>query len=200
MNTFDIILILERLNNLWEIVREMAWQGTIMILIVMICRLFIGKISKKANYLLWMLVGIRLLCPMMLPSQFSIFNYIDRSGEIKTEEMKPDDNSSDTILSEYTEVTHEYTAPAFPIQGENSENTSHLTQQESQSISSEMEQNIKENGQTSTITKVYTRGSLFIACIWLIGSISMSAYGIFSYQKMKKKLRFATKVKNGVFV
>ena len=44
MKVFDIRVILEILLKIWDVVQEMAGGATIVILLVLICRLFIRKV------------------------------------------------------------------------------------------------------------------------------------------------------------
>ena len=52
----------------------MSLTGSIVIIVVMISRMVMRKLPKKYLYLLWGIVGFRLLCPIALESRFSIFN------------------------------------------------------------------------------------------------------------------------------
>ena len=106
MNVFDLRMILELLLKIWDVVQEMAGGATIVILLVLICRLFIRKVSKKACYFLWAIVALRLICPVMLPSQFSIFNTFENKNVVRLEnaatsiiQLEPSDNfdSSDKL-------------------------------------------------------------------------------------------------------
>ena len=85
MNVFDIRVILEVLVKIWDVVQGMAGGATIVILLVLFFRLFIRKVSKKVCYLLWVIVALRLLCPVMLPSQFSIFNAFENTNVVRLE-------------------------------------------------------------------------------------------------------------------
>ncbi len=49
-------------------------QISIVILLVLLCRLLVGKVSKQACYFLWVIVAVRLLVPAMSEASFSIFN------------------------------------------------------------------------------------------------------------------------------
>lgn len=63
----------------------MSLQASILILIVLAVRLFLGKYPRIYSYCLWILVGIRLLCPVWVESPFSLqpdlSGYSDRIGQ-----------------------------------------------------------------------------------------------------------------------
>ena len=53
---------------------HMSLTGSIVILVVLLARMIMRKMPKKYMYLLWGIVGFRLLCPVALESSISIFN------------------------------------------------------------------------------------------------------------------------------
>ncbi|MBP5262672.1 MAG: hypothetical protein J6Z43_11160 [Clostridiales bacterium] len=62
------------MNELLSNILHMSLTGSIVILVVMSARMIMKKMPKKYMYLLWAVVGFRLLCPVTLESSFSIFN------------------------------------------------------------------------------------------------------------------------------
>ena len=50
----------------------MSLQASFLILIVLIVRAFLGRYPRTYSYCLWLLVGIRLLCPLWVESPFSL--------------------------------------------------------------------------------------------------------------------------------
>lgn len=58
---------------------DMSIMATVVIAVVLIVRELLGKGPKKYAYLLWAIVGIRLLCPVGISSPFSIYNLVNAS-------------------------------------------------------------------------------------------------------------------------
>ena len=56
---------------------NMGITGTIAILAVLFIRMFLCRAPKKYSYMLWGIVLFRLLCPVSLPSVFSVLNFAD---------------------------------------------------------------------------------------------------------------------------
>lgn len=56
------------IDNIWR----MGIQAGILILIVLVIRIYLKKYSKIYSYLLWMLVLVRLLCPVFVESDWSL--------------------------------------------------------------------------------------------------------------------------------
>lgn len=62
------------MNEFISTVLNMSLTGSIVILVVLAARLLLRKLPKKYLYLLWAIVGFRLLCPFSFESSLSIFN------------------------------------------------------------------------------------------------------------------------------
>ncbi|MBR5316627.1 MAG: DUF4825 domain-containing protein [Lachnospiraceae bacterium] len=180
------------LFDIWNMIMEMAWPITIVILLVLLCRIFVGKVSKQASYFLWIIVAIRLMIPVMPESGLSIFNFADnaffQTNIIVNEEMMmpelPQQENNSMVYQNPAETLEVY------------DSTTDISQETITNNSNQTHQNITESN-TLIITDIDTKsGILFPAevmfVIWLIGMTVMSCYGVISYLVMKYKLRFAT--------
>lgn len=162
------------LFDIWTIILTLAWQISIIVLLVLLCRLLVSKVSKQASYILWAIVAIRLLVPAMPESGFSIFNIADSefwgvsttvSENITVPEVPLQENAG-TVWENPVEVTPGH----IPMTGTNIEPI--IT-------------NIATEPENSLLTDW-----MFVA--WLIGMAVMGWYGVISYCVLKHKLRFAT--------
>lgn len=61
-------MILGEVSKLWS----MSLQADLLILVVLTVRFFLKKYPKAYVYFLWMLVGVRLLCPVFVETPFSL--------------------------------------------------------------------------------------------------------------------------------
>ncbi|MCM1541144.1 MAG: hypothetical protein NC121_07775 [Blautia sp.] len=61
-------MMMEVISRLWS----MSLQAGILILVVLAVRFFLKKYPKVYMYFLWMLVGVRLLCPVFVEAPFSL--------------------------------------------------------------------------------------------------------------------------------
>lgn len=192
--------------DLWEMIKEMAWQAGIVILIVLCCRILIGKISKQACYVLWAVVALRLLFPMMLPSDFSVFNLT--SYETHWDGNKTMESYTDEALGNVVEVENtDYTSNSFTEKSEQAD-----TDTPNGAVSENLQRNagnltggqtgqnvgIDDRMQTGVVLKIFSR-RYWDFILWVFGMLLMFCYGIFSYWQLKKRLRFATKAEEGVF-
>lgn len=167
------------LFDIWNVMKNMIWQISVVIIIVLICRLFVGKISKQASYFLWLIVAVRLICPVTIPSEFSIFNFLNESRF----------DEAEMLTSEYTSVVNEYVAPELPMQ-----DVPGVSQMPA----------VPADDNAVMYADIAATGTLFIKSnfnyiLWLAGMAAMLIYGTASYIYLKRKLRFATKAKEDVF-
>ncbi|MBP5654746.1 MAG: hypothetical protein J6X33_04475 [Clostridiales bacterium] len=75
---------------------NMSLTGSIVILVVLAARFLMRKLPKKYLYLLWGIVGLRLLCPVALESDLSIFNIAPLKESVNTVKDLP--------IADYKEV------------------------------------------------------------------------------------------------
>lgn len=75
------------LFELFAKIINMSLTASVVILVVWVARGFLWKAPKKYAYVLWLIVGIRLLCPVGIASPFSIYNFVDNEP-IQIEQYK----------------------------------------------------------------------------------------------------------------
>lgn len=62
------------IHELFACVIDMSITASVVMIAVFIARGLMGRLPKKYSYLLWAIVAVRLLCPVGIPSSFSVFN------------------------------------------------------------------------------------------------------------------------------
>lgn len=181
---------------------------SIVILMVLLCRIFVGKVSKQASYFLWLIVAARLICPVMLPSQFSIFNVLNENIFTKIESIEIGANTSKD-----TKVSDEYAVLELQKQEDTNfvqdvlkqETMTDVDEAQNEGVSRQetitaSEIQDKEAQRQETVkTDAYQTEKNIPFLIWLSGMGIMLFSGVFSYWHLKYKLRFATKADEGVF-
>lgn len=63
------------MTALFNTVLDMSINGGVVILVILIIRALLRKAPKRYSYLLWSVVGFRLVCPISFNSIFSIFGF-----------------------------------------------------------------------------------------------------------------------------
>lgn len=70
------------LQNIFTYLFNNGLRVSVVILIVFVVRLFFRNVPKKYSYILWMIVGIYLLCPVMVSSPISIYNLVNNTSDM----------------------------------------------------------------------------------------------------------------------
>jgi len=90
---------------------NMSLTASVAIVLVTLLRLLLKKAPKVISYALWGVVLFRLLCPVSIGSDFSVYNLFDTPTE---------ESSTATSIIEYvpSNIVHtEYPAVALPVPG-----------------------------------------------------------------------------------
>lgn len=183
----------------WTVILEMAWQISLVILLVLLCRILVGKVSKQASYILWAIVAIRLLVPVMPESGFSIFNIADSvfwgmnttTAEVITMPEQTVQENTGTILENAIEDNMDNAGIA---------DSTHEKFADTDSFPKQLP--TSEEHSTPIITDIATETELltdWMFITWLAGMAVMGTYGVISYCVLGHRLRFATTIDRRVY-
>ena len=179
------------MNTLFIRLLNLSIAATWIILAVILIRAFSKKAPKWFPCILWALVGIRLLCPVTIPSPLSL---VPREEVIPiniTEEKEPEVDSEMPVIAytadpELGNVDHENTVvPSGNIVREAAPQTI-LPESETNTVSSE--------SRGMTLIQIITIASY----VWISGLALMLGYALFSYIRLKRSLTACIAVKDGV--
>uniref|UniRef100_UPI004055EED4 M56 family metallopeptidase n=1 Tax=Acetatifactor sp. TaxID=1872090 RepID=UPI004055EED4 len=67
------------MTQLFEIIYDMSCSASFCVLLIVLMRFLLKKMPKKYSYLLWGIVGIRLICPILPQSNLSIYGWLGDS-------------------------------------------------------------------------------------------------------------------------
>lgn len=179
------------MNTLFIRLLNLSIAATWIILAVILIRAFSKKAPKWFPCILWALVGIRLLCPVTIPSPLSL---VPREEVIPiniTEEKEPEVDSEMPIV-EYTpdpdvgNVNHESTVAASGNSVREAAPQMTFTESNTKTVSSE--------SRGMTLKQTITIASY----VWVSGLALMLGYALFSYIRLKRSLTASIPVKDGV--
>ena len=179
------------MNTLFIRLLNLSIAATWIILAVILIRAFSKKAPKWFPCILWALVGIRLLCPVTIPSPLSL---VPREEVIPiniTEEKEPEVDSEMPVIAytadpELGNVDHENTVvPSGNIVREAAPQTI-LPESDTNTVSSE--------SRGMTLIQIITIASY----VWISGLALMLGYAFFSYIRLKRSLTACIAVKDGV--
>lgn len=159
---------------------DMSKTGSLVILAVLLARLLLKKVPKVFSYALWAVVLFRLLCPVsfeaqmsLLPKQTSVFQSYELAEE---------------PISVVGAGIAAYQAVGDALNGGLGVQYVPTTQRDA-------------GGNVEYVTTDWWNVVLLSGqYIWLVGVAAMLLYSSISYGKLRKKLRVAVPLENGIFL
>ena len=156
---------------------NMSLTASVAIVLVILLRLLLKKAPKAISYALWGVVLFRLLCPVSIGSDFSVYNLFDAPTE---------ESGTVTSVIEYvpSNIVHtEYPSVALPVPGISDVINETLPQGEEQLRADPLE------------------GPIFIATyVWMAGVLAMVIYSIVSYIRLRGKLSVVVPLRDNIFI
>ncbi len=159
-----------------EILKWSLMASGIILLIMLIRRLLIGKMTRNLIYALWVIALIRLLVPVLPTSKASIFNLFERNFIAEKVNITQSQDISEKVQTKQDEVELLIDEEAYTANLEN-----------------------KEAGNIITDTSLIAKNNFLelLGYIWLIGCISVIGYFSYGYYKLSRKIKESEEVTEG---
>lgn len=190
---------------------NISFSASLLILACILIRFAFKKMPKYLRCVLWMLVLVRLVCPLHLESSFSVLPKRDLiSRDVAMSDSSDDSrNSEEQInigLSENVTDTYE-DGSIYYLQNNNSANYPETDDTQSKIIDTDKEDvkdNVKDNvSQSNTLDymKYVNRTSIFklLSVIWVLGVLVSIGYGMVAYIRLKKCVSTAVRLKDNIY-
>lgn len=192
------------LCNLFLQILNMAVIACPVIIIVLFVRGIMYKLPKKYRYIIWLVAGIRLICPVAVSSPVSLFNIIDtdlnhvitmETGINQTNGIsyygqsgsQPSDGSMDNKLTEDN--------TGIPVKQDDKENIN-IHQGKETSINIPVTENSAMTAESKRrINPVIKYGTF----IWIAGIVFILSWNFYMLHCMKKHLQRAVRLKDNVY-
>ena len=175
-------------------VLQMSLVASLVILAVILIRELLKKAPKICSYVLWSVVLFRLLCPISITTPFSILPMggiysveLEQSEEIKDHTF----STGNTVISDSdgNEKSDEESRVGL-LQQEKKPDISEETLTIGDNASSEADLGVNVRIGTHTI-RFSNRVIWVMTAVWLVGMAVLLFYNVFSYEKLKRKLKEA---------
>ena len=172
--------------ELFKVVLEMSVTGAIIIAAVMLIRLCMKRLPRRYAYFLWIIPAIRLICPLTVSSEASLFNlFPTQSVQVEYEEQVVTEQTvelPETVIPQETTpivTVHYPEQPAQPSQPQDIDNEKQPTEEAIQR-------------KVSAISVV--------SVVWLAGAAVMLVYVASSYIRTYRRIRSAALLQNNIFI
>ena len=156
---------------------NMSLTASVAIVLVILLRLLLKKAPKVISYALWGVVLFRLLCPVSIGSNFSVYNLFDAPAQ---------ESGTITSVIEYvpSNIVHtEYPSVALPVPG----------------ISDVINEALPQ-GQEQLVADPLEAPMSFATYAWMIGVLVMTIYSIVSYIRLRRKLSVVVPLRDNIFI
>lgn len=156
--------------DLFTGILNMSLSASCLVIVVMAVRVILKKIPRKYICMLWMLVAIRLVCPICVSSDFSVFNLIgavsNESGQIEYLQHEAEDDYHNWFIK----------TPEITDEGINMQSGIVLTTENNSGF------------------------VMLVVGIWLLGMIVMFLFMLISYIKFCRDTRASACLNGNVYI
>ena len=156
---------------------NMSLTASVAIVLVILLRLLLKKAPKVISYALWGVVLFRLLCPVSIGSNFSVYNLFDAPAQ---------ESGTITSVIEYvpSNIVHtEYPSVALPVP-----------------VISDVINDVLPQGQEQLVADPLEAPMSFATYAWMIGVLVMVIYSIVSYIRLRRKLSVVVPLRDNIFI
>lgn len=155
----------------------MSIQASALILVVLLVRFILQDYKKMYSYWLWLLVLVRLLCPVFIESNWSLQPNVQIPSQIEISLQKQN------ISQEDNSKTKDVIQPATPI----------INTNQSEGTIKKAESTLEDGKNNETIV-------LYLQLIYLVGVTGFTIYFLVQYDTMRKRVAFAVRDKENIWL
>lgn len=182
------------LSTIFFTVMEMSITAIPVIVVVMIVRLLLKQLPKSFSYVLWALVAFRLIVPVSISSEISIFNLSARisnlNNRIETVNTKKNLEKSD-------DADIQIVVP--DIQGEVKAHEEQVFTEEGEILKGF--ETVTGTDHNSTYTYIVDENNIIIqtaTIIWIAGIMILVSYSVIVYLRLKRRIRYSIRLSDTV--
>lgn len=202
------------IETLFNQILHMGATASIVILTVFLVRALMHRFPKKYAYLLWVIVGIRLICPFALSSSISLFNLKPLADSRNATEpytlthqqqTKPSDNTNYAMSAKTSIQTANDTEKNTDASQPDSSHKSAAVQNDSvseQTRSNDSPAETKEAGKETTAGNrqtVFSQSLHFLSLLWLAGIVVFLFWNVYQTIRMKRQLAKAVHYRDHIY-
>lgn len=162
------------INTFITLVNMSISAGWIIIAVFLI-RLIFRKLPKKAHMFFWLLISVRLLCPISFSSNLSLL------PNERTIEIHPAQEPEGMVEADRTQDARRNITASIQLQTTDDENM--------------LNGKIQLTGTEEKVNEIL----FFLEAAWLIGFTGMVLFGIFSSYRLKRRLRASVCIERNIY-
>ncbi len=155
---------------------NMSLTASVAIVFVLLLRLLLRRAPKVISYALWGIVLFRLLCPVSIQSNLSLFGLLDTPAK---------ESGALTSSIEYVPGNMVYTGhPAAALPAPGAQDAADIAQPQ---------------GQERPAADPLDTQMVFAFCVWMAGVLGMGVYATVSYVRLRRRLLTAIHLRDNIW-
>ena len=199
------------LYNVFAKIIDMSIIATVVIAVVLIIRALIFKAPKKYAYILWAIVGIRLICPVGISSPLSIYNLVNASDYSIYERHQIDTGTNSAKQSKVSTKKHTG-IDDIKLNNKNNqeiskiENDDKLTDYNKKLNGEILQSDLDSGAGRKNKATVENKGNTIFekviqvcAFVWITGCIIIILWNVVLLCRVNKKLAQAVRLKDNIY-
>lgn len=167
---------------------NMSITVSFVITVILFIRSVMQKLPKKYLYLLWAIVGIRLLCPIAIPSSFSLFNIVETNYIVPMKSVPQKELSDKADFNQSAENISQSNSISAPSQEEHGVQNDNIIPPSGNTTSPAIIQIRKLN-------PVIQYGTI----IWLAGITVIFLKNVYATLRIKRCLKKAVRYQKNIY-
>ena len=162
------------MGDLFQKIIEMSLLGSVVILITVLARFILRNRSKRYIMILWAVVAVRLLLPLRIESEISIFNFL------------PKMTNTDTAVTEVEEAVAPDTVDIKTVATDAVSHQDGIVE-------------VQTPEETNVTAKELPDIRTVLAIVWLTGTAVITGYCSVRYIDLKRKLKNANRIGKNIY-
>lgn len=175
---------MDKIGELFLSVVNMSVTAGIAVLFVLAARVLLKKAPKFLSYLLWIVVGFRMVCPYSLPTVISFFNL---------EVIQEHTAAENAVVWNFTRPQAE---AGITDAGQNADDRNVIDGSSTQKIRGD---NTKQSSAESTPVREPASRTNILALVWILGIAALFIREAVLWRRLRKRIAQATKYDANIY-
>lgn len=177
-----------KVSQIFMQILEMGWKASFVIIFILLIRgIVMRNFPKKYVYILWLVVGIRLVCPMTVPSSVSLFNLHlipqNKAVILKTEDGKKNKASDSLSLTEQNSIQKKTELQSTEQKKESMQEQGSRRQKGGNKPDADISViPVNDTAQAEAGDMPAEKGLEILSLVWLFGMLLLLFWNLFDYR------------------
>lgn len=183
------------MTSLFLQILNMSMTASWLIVVVIFIRFLMQKAPKGIRYILWALVGIRLLCPFSIESALSLIPSAEVFSEESLYSENPEIHTGVTVVDKVV-----YPLLTVPDADKTPEIDADATLDTPMNPSSVPDQGTAMDNVNTDAETIFQDSIYMASVVWLLGIVGLLIYATVSYLRLRSTLKASMQVEDKIWI